>query len=211
MRSEALSVYDGGKDQNVPDLNIYNPQYGADISSYTFDATSSASELFERHSLYIQDQAYFKEKWIALAGVRWNNFKDIDKSDESEFDDSHLTPRLALVYPSTPSTSWYGNYSESFNPKTISAQEAELDFEYKPETGKMLEIGVKSKLFTDKILTTLAIYQINKENVLADNPANTEVSNDGIPDYLSSPGVVSRGLEITLEGDLTPQWTFTAN
>ena len=100
-------------------------------------------------------------KWIALAGVRWDNFKDIDKSDQSEFDDFHLTPRLALVYPSTPSTSWYGNYSESFNPKTISTQEAELDFVYKPETGKMVEIGVKSKLFGDKILSTLAIYQIS--------------------------------------------------
>ena len=48
------------------------------------------------------------------------------------------------------------------------------------------------------------------EDVLAKNPLDTG-DEDDIPAFLSSPSVESQGLEITLEGDLTPDWTFTAN
>ena len=85
-----------------------------------------------------------------------------------------------------------------------------LNFTYEPEKGNMIELGVKAKIFDEKFTATLAIYEINMEDVLANNPLDTGDEDDN-PAYLSSPGVESRGLEITLEGDLTPDWTFTAN
>ena len=114
----------------VSSIDLYDPQYGVDISTYDLDDRDGEGVTYNRYSFYIQDEFYFAEKWISIAGVRWDNFRDIDQSDQSEFEDSHLTPRLGLVYKSSPTTSWYANYSESFNPRSIDEQEEELNFTY---------------------------------------------------------------------------------
>ena len=106
----------------VSSIDLYDPQYGVDISTYDLDDRDGEGVTYNRYSFYIQDEFYFAEKWISIAGVRWDNFRDIDQSDQSEFEDSHLTPRLGLLYKSSPTTSWYANYSESFNPRSIDEQ-----------------------------------------------------------------------------------------
>ena len=59
-------------------------------------------------------------------------------------------------------------------------------------------------------MSTFAIYQINKENVVMSNPDDTGAG-DGIAALLNIGEVESRGFETTLVGDLSAHWTVTAN
>ena len=69
----------------------------------------------------------------------------------------------------------------------------------------MFEAGTKIDLFNDAVYLQLAAYQINKTDVLVEDPT------PGAPTgALSTIGEArSRGIELDVVGDLTDDWTFT--
>ena len=192
----------------VGNLNIFNLNYGETNSKkYNLSNRNAAGVKVERYSLYLQDQIKFNENLYLLGGVRWDNFEDARKSDGFDYSDSNLTPRAGLVYKPFENTALYLNYSESFKPLSTSVQD-DVDYSYDPEYGNQIEIGIKQNLFNDRILATLAFYQIEKDNVIHGNPDDTGYG-DGIPDFVQYGGVESKGIEFLLEGDLTENWTVT--
>ena len=92
---------------------------------------------------------------------------------------------MALTYQPTDDLSLYVNYSESFNPVSSGDQEdVSNEGSLQPETGKQSEIGLKNTWLDGKIMSTFAIYRINKENVVQTNPAFTS-NDDGIVELLN--------------------------
>ena len=79
-----------------------------------------------------------------------------------------------------------------------------------PETGTQWELGLKQELLDGRLLGTVAIYRIVKDDVALANPDDTGVG-DGIPALINIGEVKSEGAELTLVGDLTTSWTMTAN
>jgi iron complex outermembrane receptor protein len=62
----------------------------------------------------------------------------------------------------------FANASTSFKPNNgLDASGKSFD----PEQGVGYEIGIKSELFDDRLSSTLAAFHIDKENVLALDPA----------------------------------------
>jgi len=200
----------------VGNLNIFNPNYGeTDSSTYNLRARNADGSQSERYSFYTQDNIRLNEHWSILAGFRYDHFKDTSKANDFSFDDSAVTPRVGVVFKPIGTTSIYLNYSESFNPTSLGDQEdvAEVG-KLKSETGKQFELGIKSEWLDGRIMTTMAVYQIDKENITMVNPDyddSDEGSNDGISELINIGEVQSRGAEWTLVGDLTDAWTITAN
>jgi len=200
----------------VGNLNIFNPNYGeTDSSTYNLRGRNADGSQSERYSFYAQDNLRFNEHWSILAGFRYDHFKDTSKANDFSFDDSAVTPRVGVVFKPIETTSIYLNYSESFNPTSLGDQEdvAEVG-KLESETGKQFELGIKSEWLDGRIMTTMAVYQIDKENITMVNPDyddSDEGSNDGISELINIGEAQSRGAEWTLVGDLTDTWTITAN
>ena len=196
----------------VANLNIFDRNYGVtDPSTYSLRDLNRAGVESERYSVYVQDQISVGEHWVLLGGARWDHFDDVEKGSSFSFDDNNISPRAGIVFKPFESTSLYLNYSESFRPAPLGDQddvagEGSLD----PETGTQIEVGIKTELLGGRIVATLALYDIDKEDIALRNPADTGPG-DGIPALRSIGEVESRGAEFTLVGDLTPNWTITAN
>lgn len=189
----------------VAGFNILNPVYDILQPPTTISAANTfvwqkTFDEVENRSLFIQDTVHLNEQWIAVLGGRYQqsdqfadrrNLRLANSPTIATNDAEHnvFLPRLGLVYRPTQSLSFYGNYSESFKPN-ISTGDGPGPFD--PETGVVHEVGVKVDI-PDKFAATVALYQIDKENIL--------VNEGGI---LRTAGAArSRGLEVDVAGKLT--------
>ncbi|MEM1412605.1 MAG: TonB-dependent siderophore receptor [Pseudomonadota bacterium] len=197
---------------NVLNLNVFEPNYGeTDPSTYNLTDLNRDGATSERLGLYVQDYISFNEQWSVLLGFRYSDFEDTDKASGFVYSDDHIAPRAGLIFQPVADASIYLNYSESYNPVGVGAQEdvAEEGF-LDPETGNQVELGWKHRWLAGAILTTVAIYEINREDVPQANPNDTG-PDDGEPALVSLGEVESRGVELTLVGDLTDRIAITAN
>ncbi|MGB2741310.1 MAG: TonB-dependent siderophore receptor [Cognaticolwellia sp.] len=195
----------------VANLNIFDLNYGiTDPSTYSLTDQNRDGVNSDRYGIYVQDVVRINDKWTVIAGLRYDNFEEYNQESDYSYQDSGVTPRLAVTYLANSDTSLYVNYSESFNPAYSSDQETVAEEgSLTPETGKQIEIGLKKEWFDGKMLSTFAIYRINKENVVMSNPDYT--GDNDVIELLNIGEVESNGFETTLVGDLADNWTVTAN
>jgi len=197
---------------NVLNLNVFEPNYGeTDPSTYNLTDLNRSGVESERYGIYVQDYIRFNERWAVMAGFRYDDFEDTDKGSGFVASDNDIAPRAAVIFRPVANASLYLNYSESFNPSGLGDQEdVAEDGILDPETGVQYELGWKQEWLDGAILTTVALYQITKQDVAQANPEDTGPG-DGIPALLNLGEVESNGAEITLVGDLTDRLAVTAN
>ena len=200
------------EEDGVPNLDIYDPQYGVtDPADYTMTDLNKSGSKSSRYSVYVQDYFSINEQWQLLAGLRYDHFKDTSKSDNFSFSDSNVLPRAGIVYKPNQDTSVYFNYAESFNPQSLSSQDdPEFTGNLEPETGYQMELGVKNMWLNGAFMSTVAVYQIIKQDMSLSNPDDTGPG-DGVPENINLGEVESKGVEFTITGDITDSWTMTAN
>ncbi|MDZ7784710.1 MAG: TonB-dependent receptor [Halioglobus sp.] len=159
----------------------------------------------------MQDYARLSERWSIMFGARYDFFEDKEKRSGFSFSDDNVAPRLGLIYQPVPGGSLYLNYSESFKPISLANQEdVEGEGNLAPETGVQYEVGWKQEWLDGGLLTTVALYEITKQDVAQANPDDLGPG-DGRPELLNLGEVESRGIEFTLVGDITERLTMTAN
>ncbi|MCD8489483.1 MAG: TonB-dependent receptor [Desertifilum sp.] len=95
----------------------------------------------------------------------------------------------------------YASYSTSFRP-AFGATRNRDGSTFEPETGRQLEVGVKADLL-ERLSLTLAAFDIRKQNVRTPDPNNPGFS-------LQTGEVASRGIELSLGGQILPGWNITA-
>jgi len=196
----------------VENLNIFTLNYGlTDPSTYNLTDQNRDGVNSDRYGIYIQDVVKFNEQWTFIAGLRYDNFEEYNQETGYSYSDHGITPRVALTYQPQEELSFYINYSESFNPVSSSDQEGVAsEGLLAPETGKQTEIGMKNSWLNGKIMSTFAIYRINKQNVVMSNP-DENAGDNGVPELLNVGEVESNGFESTLVGDINDNITITAN
>ncbi|MFQ6592679.1 MULTISPECIES: TonB-dependent siderophore receptor [Pseudomonas] len=153
-------------------IDVFHPVYGQPKPN----GTRSGTDVYEQvksQALNLQDQIVFTDRLRGMLGAR---LEHVEQSTE-DFTRNHaksrqthdaLTQRAGLLYQLTPQVGLFANASTSFKPNNG------LDAggkSFKPEEGVGYEVGIKSELFDDRLSTTLAAFHIDKENVLALDPA----------------------------------------
>ncbi|AWF81592.1 TonB-dependent siderophore receptor [Microbulbifer sp. A4B17] len=196
----------------VTNLNIYELNYGiTDPSTYDLTDMERDGITSTRASFYIQDTIALTHQWFWMLGARFDQFEETEKESGNSYKDDDITYRTGITYKPSESLSLYANYSQSFNP--VSADDFEDGAqELEPSTGDQVEIGLKKEWLDGRILTTLAFYQIDKENMALSNP--DYISADETPNEVEiiNLGLVeSDGAEFTLVGDITEKLSLTAN
>ncbi|OPA93099.1 TonB-dependent receptor [Pseudomonas fluorescens] len=177
-------------------IDLYNPVYGQPKPN----GARSGTDFFEQtksHALNLQDQIVFTERLRGMFGARLEHFEqstDDFTRNHAKSRQTHdaLTQRAGLLYQLTPEIGVFANASTSFKPN--SGLDATGNT-FKPEEGVGYEVGIKSELFDDRLSTTLAAFHIEKENVLALDPATNTNRAMG--------KARSQGVDLQLTGQLT--------
>ncbi|HDS1754709.1 TonB-dependent receptor [Pseudomonas sp. M5] len=183
-------------------IDIFDPVLGQPRPALTRTTTHDKENL-KTWAAFIQDQVALTERLKALAGVRFERYEhDYDNKLNNAGDfskgENGVTPRFGLLYDITDTLAVYANTARSFKPNSgASLQGSGFD----PEKGKSYELGVKWEAPDRQLSIDAAVYHIVKENVLTRDP------NDPSGTYSIAAGEVrSRGLDINIAGNLTPEW-----
>lgn len=193
--------------KNVKGFNIYNPTYGNLDKCTTVSASDSDQTIKqESYSAYAQDALYLTDKWIAVAGLRYQYYtqyagKGRPFNVNTDSSDDQWTPKLGLVYKLTPAVSLFANYSQTFMPQSsIASYIGDLP----PETSNAYEIGAKFDIF-DGITANIALFDIHKRNVLYTESVGDETI------AKTAGRVRSQGVEVDLAGSLTENTNIIAS
>jgi iron complex outermembrane receptor protein len=196
----------------VPNLSLFDPVYGlTGAGNYNLGALplSVSDDRSIRGGIYLQDQVRFGDRWIALAGVRWDRFEDDNRLNTVDFADSEVTYRLGLIFKPRKDVSTYLSWSDAFEPQAAGSQSGDVGGPFPPVTGSQIEAGIKTALYNGRVQTNAAVYRIVRENTLQVDPSLPPVNGR---DQLRPIGeVTSEGFEIDVSADLTPNWVLTAN
>jgi len=193
-------IYQGTSQRvQVSPLDLFDPVYGSqNIGNVTAEFPN---EPYTQEGLgfYLQDQISLSDNFKLVIGGRLDivNQKQEDSAGTvtSFQEDTAFSPRIGMVYQPSQLVSLYANYSRSFQQVTGTTFDSGL---FQPERGTQYEVGAKFD-WTDKLSSTVSLYQITRSNVLTSDPRD--------PDFSIQTGEQrSRGFEVDLVGEILPGW-----
>jgi catecholate siderophore receptor len=159
----------------------------------------------------VQDQIKFSPHWQAIVGVRYDNleieFNNLNPPTATTpaqivSKDDLISPRAGLIYQPLETLSLYASYTMASLPRA-GAQMTSLtptNEAFDPEEWENAEVGIKWDVRPD-LSATLAIYQLDRTNVIAPDP------NDPAQSILVD-GQRTRGVELGLTGRITEAWSI---
>ena len=183
-------------------IDLFDPALGQPRPALPRPTTDDKENL-KTWAAFVQDQVALTDRLKALAGLRFERFEHqydnyLPGSTDWTAADNAVTPRLGLMYDLTDTVAIYANTARSFKPNSGASRQGQG---FDPEKGKSYELGVKWEALDRQLSVDAAIYHIVKENVLANDPL------DPTGTYKIAAGEVrSRGLDINVAGNLTPEW-----
>jgi iron complex outermembrane receptor protein len=203
-------------EDQVGGFSLTNPFYfNRNIGNYIpiTDEWSYYESQYQTSGVYLQDLMKYKKLQV-LIGFRYDSFRVPTNSWQFRStglveDDTQraLLPRIGVVYSLKTDLNVYGTFNQGYQPvDPISNSNPRFGGPFDPQYSQLLEVGLKSQNFENKLLTTISLYQITVDNVLvnANNPQN--------PDLLIQRGQErARGVEIETVGRITPNLSVMAN
>lgn len=152
-------------------------EHGYEIIMALLDARDMPAEmsaleqrlLYDDYGIFIQDNIELNERWSATLGTRFASIQ----GDFSDITEDEITPlqtynrfssQAGLVFKPVEEYSFFINYSESLraNYHIDDIGSSPVD----PELSDQFEVGVKSRLWDGKLMSSLAFFDINKRNIV---------------------------------------------
>ena len=191
-----------------PDINPFDPDYGADVPDLA--PTGDTSEHLDQVGIYVQDQIKFFDKLVLTLGGRQDWAKsDVENNlgggDKVRQDDDDFTGQAGVVYLFDNGLAPYASYAESFEPQSGTDVQGQP---FKPTTGQQYEVGVKFQPKDYESFITLSAFQLTRQNVLTPDPSNSGFN-------VQTGEARARGIEVEAKAslaenfDLTAAYTFT--
>ena len=193
-------------------LTFQDPVYRAcDSATYNLPAKTETNTETKRYGFYLLNELTIG-RLIAVAGIRTDTFDDTSiaaNGNVTNFKGSDETYRLGLVWRLRDDVSLYAQYATSFEPQSASSQDPRRGGPFAPTTGNMFEGGLKTALMNGRIQSTVAVYRIVRKNLLQATGEDPE--GDGFENSVTFGEVTSKGIDIDIATDITPNWVLTLN
>jgi catecholate siderophore receptor len=158
-------------------------------------------------AVYAQDQVRLSERWLAIVGLRYDDFQ-MDFTDRRgtgtgiDTTDHLVSPRGGLVYKPAPNLSLYASYSMTYVPRS-GGQLASLTpttAAFDPEEFENIEAGAKWDV-SPRLALTAAVFQLDRKNIVIPDPNSPEQS-------ILVDGQRTEGVEIGLSGQVSEAWSI---
>ncbi|WP_336335444.1 TonB-dependent siderophore receptor [Pseudomonas putida] len=117
-----------------------------------------------------------------------------------------VTPYAGLVYDLNDTYSIYASWTRIFQPQSEQTPGGGV---LEPIQGTNYEIGLKGEHFDGRLNTSVAIFQVNLEN-LPDALPSSQCQNAFTSCYTAAGEIRSRGIEFEATGALTENWQISA-
>ncbi|TDS78791.1 TonB-dependent receptor [Comamonas sp. JUb58] len=186
-------------------IDNFFSQNGSEIA-YGGDDLSIAwrNEYTKQTAFYLSGKFLLRDDLKLILGGRLTNWKydAIWQGVPNEKYDTRneFTPFAGLVYDLDANHSVYASYTNIFKPQNYrDVNEKLLD----PLVGNNYEVGVKGEYLDKRLNASLALFQIKQDNA----PIETDTKlSDGSTAYRAAKGVVSKGVELEVNGKITNHW-----
>lgn len=164
-------------------IDVLNPVYGAYPAPNAFTSNVfNKLEIDKSWGVYISDQIELTEWLKVRAGGRYDEFSQTitDRLNPPKATApginpakqklNRFSPQFGVVVQPSSSLSIYATYGEGFRPNNGQAFNGNT---FGPETSKAYELGVKFASPGNRISATLAVFQMDKTNLLTADPTNS--------------------------------------
>lgn len=190
---------------DTDEISIYSPTDG-DLTLEGADYQNSTSNRLDEintTAAYVDDNIHLGERWILGLGGRLQHYSQYGGQGrpfevQTDTSDNIFLPHASLLYHLDEDTSLYASYSESFVPND---PDTDTGQNFDPEKGHGWETGIRRRLMEDRLAASLALYRIDKENVV--------VSNNGVSNAIGESR--SQGVELALTGELSDRLSLRAS
>lgn len=201
--------------QATPSFNFYNPVYGLVTPGTTISAADSAqTDKLGQWSMFVQDTLHLTDRFSVVGGVRYMDYDQLAGKGRPFITNTNVSadkvlPLGGVILKLNDQLSLYASYTQSLKPNSTiaplsgAATGTVLDANIAPEEGTQYEAGLKFD-FNKRISGTLAVYDIEKRNVLVTSGTDSSGANL----YRTAGRVRSRGLELDATGQITDDWSL---
>ncbi len=190
-----------------PNISIHDP-VGSNWNFNRYDRDKKTDIRYT--SVYIQDQIKINDHHQFVLGLRKDryetDFNNVKDSLKFNIKDNMLSSRVGYIFKPSDNISYYVSYSNAYQPRNGDQLDGITNDNVNQDPEKFINYEVGTKIqFHDQLFGTLAIYQLERERMQIDDPNNPGVGSKIIVD-----GQRSRGLELTLNGNLTDHYSVLA-
>jgi outer-membrane receptor for ferric coprogen and ferric-rhodotorulic acid len=170
------------------------PAWGA-TPDFSNDETTRESGVYSAARWNLDDRLKL------ITGGRWSNYRNKAQGmDESGV----FVPYLGLVGDINASYSLYASYTGIFSPQSSQDEQGQtLD----PLQGKNYEIGAKAALLGGRLNASAAIFRLEQDNYAIESGGLTPTGGTA---YRAAQGVKTKGYEIEISGQVSPDWQLQA-
>lgn len=193
IRPPAVSTSPGEQAAYV--IDIKNPVYGR-FTPPTPLANTNRLDTQIATGAYLQDQIGLTDRLQLRVGGRFDKVTlRVDNrltAIKSNLGANRLSPQIGLVHKTANWMTLYAVYGEGFRANIGTDATGRI---FSPETTRSIEGGAKLNLLNGKLTGTLAVFEMNKSNVLATDTVN-------IGYQIAIGKARSRGAELDLTGKL---------
>jgi iron complex outermembrane receptor protein len=183
-------------------LDLYRPVYGANPIQ-PLELYTTSNTVTQYTGIYLQDHIRLPQHITVTAGGRIDFSKNENKGSPNQ-NDTGLTPRIGITWQVIPSTALYASFSKSFLPQSGFVYDGSISGAFiAPERGQQWEGGAKSSFWADKLITTVALFQLERGNVSTSDPNHPNF-------YLVTGTQRSRGVELEATLHPLPGWNLTS-
>lgn len=181
---------------NLYAINVANPNLSMDYATTPNKTTQTGT--------YIAGKFSLTDDLKLITGLRVSDwkYKNDTGAGNKEFT-NELTPYAGLIYDLNENHSVYVSYTDIFKPQ----DHKDVSGEYlDPIVGKNYETGIKGEYFDKRLNASLSVFRVEQDNV--GEATSQFVSGTTDYAYEAVDGVVSKGFEIDINGEITDHWNL---
>jgi iron complex outermembrane recepter protein len=195
-------------------VDPFNPARGRlpAVTAANYPTQQDFDSQVQSRALFIEDALNLTPRLLLITGLRYD-YIDLDRTVEyplgapadrfgRRFED--LAWRVGAVYDLSNSTQLFAQYNRASSPITqfLLSNMARAGFDL--STGRAVEAGLRSSLWQDKATLTTSAFRIRQDDILTRDVNNPSLTVQGGTRE-------TRGVELDLQLQLTPQWQVNAN
>ncbi|MFB4392077.1 MULTISPECIES: TonB-dependent siderophore receptor [unclassified Pseudomonas] len=193
-------------DMTTRNYSPYDTAWPLSAGKPNFVHTGNVREVTTQDGVYLTTRLSLADPLKLILGGRLDWYDYDNRDGEGDYKVTRNVTRYAgLIYELDANHSVYASYSDIFNPQDSKDFSGSV---LKPIEGKNYEVGIKGEYFDGALNASLAVFQVDQEN-----RATLAANQLGCPQlqcYEASGLVRSQGIDLELQGALTPQWQVGA-